>query len=136
MTIILQSFRSVYPKTDLSFRRKEIGAAVLPFRLRRVGGEGVFLQIFCSYGTFDRAKSGFNVSTMGCLHDLPINLTGFRKPVRLKRPLSDDLFGLFTLKQICIFGAKKSVPLFYLSGCAAWWEEACFSTNILYLRNI
>jgi len=42
MTIILQSFRSVYPKTDLSFRRKEIGAAVLPFRLRRVVGRGVF----------------------------------------------------------------------------------------------
>jgi len=69
---------------------------------------------------------GFVVSTMGCLHDLPITQTGFGTLSGLKRPSFCNLFGLFALKLICLFGAKKPLPLFYLSGCAAWWGEGVF----------
>lgn len=77
-------------------------------------GGCVFLQIFCSSGAFDRAKSGFVASILGCLHDLTITLTGFRKPVRLKRPLFCDLFGLFALKwQVKVTRWLVSVSLFF-----------------------
>jgi len=37
---------------------------------------------------------------------------------------------------MCFFGAKKPLPLFFLSGCAAWWGEGVFPQIFIPSRDI